>query len=158
MYKKILVAVDGSQTAHAALNSALQLAGEAKGRVLLVHVVNELSYFNGHESYGIYLAELIEIAQKAGNKILDDAFALASAVGATAERLFVEKHDEYLGDTIANAATNWGADLIVVGTHGRRGLGRLLLGSGAEQIIRFAPVPVLVVRSEDVDTDHPAKK
>ena len=50
---------------------------------------------------------------------------------------------------IANSAKLWHADLIVVGTHGRRGVGRLLMGSGAEKIIREAPVPVLVVRAAD---------
>ena len=50
---------------------------------------------------------------------------------------------------IANAAREWTADLIVLGTHGRRGIGRVLLGSGAEQIIRLPPVPVLVIRSSD---------
>jgi len=51
-----------------------------------------------------------------------------------------------LGETVAIQAREWKADLIVVGTHGRKGLGRVLLGSGAEQVIRTAPVPVLVVR------------
>ena len=49
---------------------------------------------------------------------------------------------------VADEARRWNADLIVVGTHGRRGVGRMLLGSGAEQVIRMAPVPVLVIRSE----------
>jgi nucleotide-binding universal stress UspA family protein len=47
---------------------------------------------------------------------------------------------------VSDAAKRWNADLIVVGTHGRRGVGRVLMGSGAEQIIRLAPVPVLVIR------------
>jgi nucleotide-binding universal stress UspA family protein len=51
-----------------------------------------------------------------------------------------------LGDKVAGEATAWEADLVVVGTHGRKGVSRALLGSGAEQIIRFAPVPVLVMR------------
>ena len=52
-----------------------------------------------------------------------------------------------LGDTVADAARDWGADLVVLGTHGRRGVGRVLLGSGAEQVIRCASVPVLIVRN-----------
>jgi nucleotide-binding universal stress UspA family protein len=54
-----------------------------------------------------------------------------------------------LGEAVAREAQQWDADLIAVGTHGRRGLGRVLLGSGAEQIIRVAPVPVLVIRGEE---------
>jgi nucleotide-binding universal stress UspA family protein len=53
-----------------------------------------------------------------------------------------------LPEVVADEARRWQADLIVVGTHGRRGVGRMLLGSGAEQVIRMAPVPVLVIRSE----------
>jgi nucleotide-binding universal stress UspA family protein len=57
---------------------------------------------------------------------------------------------------VAEAARQWKADLVVVGTHGRRGVGRMLLGSGAEQVIRLAPVPVLVIRSEMERESKPA--
>jgi nucleotide-binding universal stress UspA family protein len=152
MYKKILVAVDGSETSNKALNAALQMAQESHGKVHIIHVVNELSYFSGHESYGARLAEVIEIAQKAGNKILDDAVDAATAAGVAAERVYVERYGAGLGDIVSTAATRLSADLIVVGTHGRRGMGRLMLGSGAEQIIRYAPIPVLVVRSSEAKT------
>jgi nucleotide-binding universal stress UspA family protein len=62
--------------------------------------------------------------------------------------MLFDKLGERLAETVANGAKDWGAELIVLGTHGRRGVGRLLMGSGAEQIIRLAPVPVLVVRDE----------
>lgn len=71
-------------------------------------------------------------------QILDDAMATAAGVGA----------DTVLVEAVAEAARPWKADLVVVGTQGRRGVGRMLLGSGAEQLIRRAPVPVLVIRSE----------
>ena len=61
-----------------------------------------------------------------------------------------------LGETAADAAKRWNADLLVVGTHGRRGIGRMLLGSGAEQIIRLAPVPTLVVRAPENAPAAPA--
>jgi nucleotide-binding universal stress UspA family protein len=51
-------------------------------------------------------------------------------------------------DLVAAAAKSWSVELVVIGTHGRRGLGRLLLGSDAEQILRLSPVPVLLVRQE----------
>lgn len=75
----------------------------------------------------------------------------ARAAGVAADNLLFEKYGESLGETVASEAMRWNADLIVVGTHGRRGVGRLLLGSGAEQVIRLAPTPVLVVRSADSD-------
>ena len=69
------------------------------------------------------------------------------AAGVVAETALLEGLDLRLGDVVADDARAWSADLVVVGTHGRRGVGRVLLGSGAEQIIRQAPVPVLAVRS-----------
>ncbi len=149
MYKKILIAVDGSETSKKALDAALQMARESGGKVQLLHVVNELGYFSGHDAYGAQIAELIELARQSGHKILDEAIDAATAAGVAAERVFVEKFTETLGDIVSATATRLGSDLIVVGTHGRRGIGRLLLGSGAEQIIRFASVPVLVVRTPE---------
>ena len=72
--------------------------------------------------------------------------AAARAAGVEADNMLFDKFGERLGETVAEAEKLWNADLIVVGTHGRRSLGRVLLGSGAEQIVRQAPVPVLVVR------------
>ena len=149
MYKKILVAVDGSDTSKKALDAALQMARESGGKVQLLHVVNELGYFSGHDAYGAQITELIELARQSGHKILDEAIDAATAAGVAAERVSVEKFTEALGDIVSATATRLGSDLIVVGTHGRRGIGRLLLGSGAEQIIRFASVPVLVVRTSE---------
>jgi nucleotide-binding universal stress UspA family protein len=149
MYKRILIPVDGSSTSNKALTAALQLARDASAQVRLIHVVDELAYLSGYEAYAAYSAELIEVAQKVSKKILDDSMAITQAAGVEADQMLFEKFGEHLGETVADAAKLWNADLIVVGTHGRRGIGRMFLGSGAEQIIRLAPVHVLVVRSED---------
>jgi nucleotide-binding universal stress UspA family protein len=154
MYKRILVPVDGSQTSNKALTAALQLARDASGQVRLMHLVDDLAYISGYEAYGAYSAELIAIAQKVGQKILDDALAIAKAAGVQADQMLFEKLGAHLGETVADASKRWNADLIVVGTHGRRGVGRMFLGSGAEQIIRLAPVHVLVVRSQDDEGHH----
>ena len=53
------------------------------------------------------------------------------------------------GEAVAEESTVWDADLVVVGTHGRRGLSRVLLGSGAESVLRLATVPVLVIRGDE---------
>jgi nucleotide-binding universal stress UspA family protein len=149
MYKRILMPVDGSHSSNKALIAALQLARDANAQVRLIHVVDELAYLSGYEAYFSYSAELLEIAQKIGKKILDDAMAIAQAAGVEVDQILLENIGEHLGETIADAAKRWDADLIVVGTHGRRGVGRFFLGSGAEQIIRLAPVHVLVVRSPE---------
>ena len=147
MYQRILVPVDGSGTANKALVAALQMARESGGRVRLVHVVEELAYLTGYEQYGGYSGELVSAMRDSGNKVLDDAMAIARSAGVPAESQLYDKLGERLAEVVADDARDWNADLVVVGTHGRRGLGRMLLGSGAEQILRLALVPVLVIRS-----------
>ena len=71
--------------------------------------------------------------------------------GIRAESLLIDQLGAHLAEAVAQEAVNWGASLVVVGTHGRRGIGRLLMGSGAEQVIRLAPCPVLVVRLQDAE-------
>ena len=87
--------------------------------------------------------------REAGSKILADALAIAQAAGVEVDTMLFDKLGGRLGETVADAAKLWNADLIVVGAHGRHGLGRSFIGSGAEQIIRLAPVHVLVVRDTD---------
>lgn len=147
MYKRILVPLDGSETANKALLTALQLARDSGGRVRLVHVIEELAYVSGYEQFGAYSGELFTAMHDTGTRVLQDGMALAHTAGVEADKLLFDNLGGRLAEVIANAAREWDADLIVVGTHGRRGVGRLLLGSGAEQIIRLAPVPVLVIRS-----------
>jgi nucleotide-binding universal stress UspA family protein len=158
MYQRILVPVDGSPTSNNALTAALNLARDASARVRLIHVVDELAYLGGYEAYGAYSAELIEIAQKVGGKILDDAMAIARSAGVEVDQMLFEKFGAHLGETVADAAKRWNADLIVAGTHGRRGIGRMFLGSGAEQIIRLAPVHILVVRSQESEGSKTARQ
>jgi nucleotide-binding universal stress UspA family protein len=147
MYKRILVAVDGSPTSNKALTAALRMARDSGGKVLLVHSLDELVYLSGFE----YSGEVITIARENAAKVLDDAMAIATAAGVPTDRKLVDQPGQRLGQTVSEAATAWDADLIVVGTHGRRGIGRVLMGSGAEQVIRMAPVPVLVIRGDGAD-------
>jgi nucleotide-binding universal stress UspA family protein len=151
MYRRIMVAVDGSATSNKALVAALEMASYSGGRSVLrlVHVLDEMAYLTGFDPYGAQSGQLIEMMREAGEKILSDALAVVQAADVPADTLLIDKFGERLGETIAEQAKNWNASLIVVGTHGRRRVGRMFLGSGAEQIIRLAPVPVLVVRSPE---------
>jgi nucleotide-binding universal stress UspA family protein len=149
MYKRILVPVDGSATATKALVAALQLARDGGGRVKLIHVVEELAFVDGFDMYGGQSGELLTVMREAGEKVLADAMAVAQSAGVEADQEVFDKFGVRLGEVVAEAARQWNADLVVLGTHGRRGIGRVLLGSGAEQIIRLAPTPVLVIRSSD---------
>jgi nucleotide-binding universal stress UspA family protein len=145
MYKRILVPVDGSETCEKALASALRLAEESEGCVHLVHVLDELAYLSGYESS----ADLLQVARDYAQKVLADAAQKARAAGVPADTKLMELPGGRLGELIAGEARNWQADLVVVGTHGRRGVSRVLLGSGAEQVLRLSPVPVLAVRSSE---------
>ena len=146
MYKRIVVPVDGSETAQKALVTALQMARESSGCVHLVHVVEGLTPMTA-DPYGAYSGDVIEVMRQSGRKILDDALALARSEGVQADTQLFDNFGERLAEVVADSATRFNADLMVVGTHGRRGIGRVLMGSGAEQIIRLSPVPVLVLRS-----------
>jgi nucleotide-binding universal stress UspA family protein len=145
MFKRILVPVDGSPTSNKALVAALQLARDAGGRVRLVHCFDELVYFTGFE----YSADLVAQAKTYAERVLQDATAIAGSAGVSSDTRLVDRPGQRLGEAVAEEARSFEADLVVVGTHGRRGLGRALLGSGAEQVIRLAPVPVLVVREPE---------
>ncbi|MGZ5180706.1 MAG: universal stress protein [Ramlibacter sp.] len=147
LYKRILVPVDGSEASNRALDAALQLARDSGGLVRAMHDLNELAYITPYEDS----AMTAESARGLAQQVLQGALAACEKAGVPADSRLVEAPGRRLGDTVAAEATDWQADLVVIGTHGRRGLQRLLLGSGAEQIIRLAPVPVLVVR----EAPHP---
>ena len=143
-FQKILVPVDGSSTSNKALDYALKLAQEDHSQVRALHAIDELGYLSSYE----YSGELMDTARKNGTQVLQNAVVAAQALNVPTDTKLVDQPGQRLGQTVADEAANWGADLIVVGTHGRRGVGRVLMGSGAEQIVRMATVPVLTVRSE----------
>jgi nucleotide-binding universal stress UspA family protein len=146
MFKRILVPLDGSDTSLNALQAASRIAAESGGELRLVHVMDRNAYLTGYDPSGAASGALYEALHSSAKQILVDGLAAARAAGAKADTAMVDELGTRLGDAVAKAATAWQADLIVVGTHGRSGPSRLLLGSGAEQIIRLAPVPVLVTR------------
>jgi nucleotide-binding universal stress UspA family protein len=149
VYQRILVPVDGSPTSDKALAAAIKMAQAFKAHVRLIHVVEETAYLAGYDPFGGYSGDLIRIMRESGEKILEQGKTAVQAAGVAVDILLLDKLGQRLGEAVANGAKQWNADLIVVGTHGRRGLGRLLMGSGAEQIIRQAPAPVLVVRAAE---------
>lgn len=143
-FQKILVPVDGSSTSNKALDYALKLAQEDHSQVRALHAIDELGYLSSYE----YSGELMATARKNATQVLQNAIVAAQALNVPADTRMVDQPGQRLGQTVADEAASWGADLIVVGTHGRRGVGRVLMGSGAEQIVRLATVPVLTVRGE----------
>ena len=147
MFKRILVPVDGSETSNKALVAALQLAREGDARVRVIHVLDEMAYLTGYE----FTTEALDQARRSAQKTVDDALAIAQSAGVAVDSRLLETPGRRLGDVVAEEARAFEADLVAVGTHGRRGVSRVLLGSGAEQVIRVAPVPVLAVRAPAAD-------
>ena len=146
VYKRILVPVDGSSTSKAGLNEALRLARDQKAKLKLIHIVDELMIFSSSEA-GLNIEPIIESMKRGGRRILARAAKLASARGIRPETELWENATGRVAEVLIGRAKRWRADLIVMGTHGRRGVNRLVLGSDAELVVRNSPVPVLLVRS-----------
>jgi nucleotide-binding universal stress UspA family protein len=146
VYTSILVPVDGSPTSDRGLQEAVKLAKLTGARLRLVHVVDQFIYATDMSGFGTMTADLIPLLRKAGEKILETAKARVEASGVPVDTALFDSFAGRVCDLVVAEAMNWHADLIVLGTHGRRGVGRVFMGSDAEQIVRLAPTPVLLVR------------
>lgn len=146
MYQRILVPVDGSPTSRAGLEEALRLAKATGGQLRLLHVVDEMMFVTSIPEFTAYTADLSRVLKEGGAEILANALAQAQAAGVPADTTLVDSGAGRVADVIVAQARSWPADLIVIGTHGRRGLRRLTLGSDAEEVVRSASAPVLLVR------------
>lgn len=146
MFKHILVAVDGSKTAQQALDEAIKLARQWQAQLRIVHVVDMVTLSWPESGYDA--TEVYESFRKEGRKVIEKAEETARAARVAAETKMIEldKLALHVADLIAAEADTWPADLIVIGSHGRRGVRRLLLGSVAEGVARIASKPVLLVR------------
>lgn len=147
MYEKILVAVDGSVTSLRGLDEAIKVAKSTGGRLLLVHVVDELVIATDYVPT-VYSAPIFEALRESGAKILAQAATVVRRADLSCEQKLVETLSGRVADEIVKQAREWRADLIVMGTHGRRGLKRLALGSDAEMVLRLSCVPVLLIREQ----------
>lgn len=151
MYQRILVPVDGSETSNCGLDEAIKLAKLTGARLRLIHSVDALTIGAGILPTAYYDDEVPPGNKEIGEQILEQARARAADSGVTVETLLFDSVLPRVPETVIEQAKAWKADLIVIGTHGRRGVGRILLGSDAEQIVRKAPVPVLLVRAPEVE-------
>jgi len=146
IYKRILVPVDGSPTSIAGLKEAVKLAKNLHAKLCLLHVVDETIVFNTPEG-GINVEPILDEMKRGGKRLLRRAEKLASALGVKPDSESRESAGERVADVIVERAKRLRSDLIVMGTHGRRGVSRMLMGSDAELVVRNAPAPVLLVRA-----------
>lgn len=150
MFKHILVGVDDSPTALQAVEAAAAIAKPLHARLELVHAIDE-AYLR--QARGISTEEMrnnfSHALQQEGQAALDRAAARARELGIEPLTRLVVSRTYRAAEQLANAATEVGADLLVVGSHGRRGVERLLLGSVAERLTRTATVSLLIVRGSE---------
>lgn len=141
--KVIVVATDFSPSAEAALDHALALAQTLKARVFLVHTY-QLPLIGFPDGV---VAASAELASRIINQAQDALSAsVAKRAGSGVEIVPILKQADPR-DGLLEVASEVSADLIVMGTHGRRGIARALIGSVAESLVRASPVPVLTVHA-----------
>jgi nucleotide-binding universal stress UspA family protein len=152
MYRRVLVPLDGSAISARGVREAAGLAKAQGARLRLLNVLDERFFLSDAEGYAMSNANVTELMaslRAAGQKALDEASKAALRQRVKVDTSLIEGRGRLVSDVILDEARKWRADLIVMGTHGRRGINRMLLGSDAERVLRSAPVPVLLVRSEE---------
>jgi len=143
-FRRILVATDFAESAEQALASAVQLARRHGAELILLHVYMDLP------AYPEITAGQVETIYEEQRRWIEAALE-RRARSARGEGLLARAllRTGPAASTIARTATDEGADLVVVGSHGRSGLDRLIVGSVAERVVRLATCPVLVVKSPE---------
>ncbi|WP_345795886.1 universal stress protein [Castellaniella sp. MT123] len=145
MYRQILVAVDGSEVANQAFEHAIGLAQQVGAKLLVIYIVEYPRTVYASEAFDVgpfYQAMLDE-----AKTVLDKAKARLSQAGVQGEVKMIDSGNigNSVADELEDAVKTLGADLVVMGTHGRRGFQRLMLGSVAEAFVRRSPVPVMLI-------------
>jgi nucleotide-binding universal stress UspA family protein len=144
MYHRIMVAVDGSDTSNRGLKEAIDLAKDQKAKLAIVHVIDLVVAFGAGQFPGAY----IDATRELGSRVIEHArkAALEAGIDVEIQSTEIVTSSYHVADTIAQMTHDWNADLLVVGTHGRRGVSHLLIGSVAERIVRVVTCPLLLVR------------
>lgn len=144
MFKHILVPIDGSATAHLAVEKAAGLAKAFGSRVTAIFVIDPYPFTGIGTDFAYGQAEYLSAATAEANAAIKDAKTAFEAAGLSAETSVVEAHATWRG--VVETAESSGADLIVMGSHGRSGLEKLVLGSVTQAVLSHTHLPVLVVR------------
>jgi len=143
-YKHILLPTDGSASADKAAETAVDLARRYGARLSIVSVIDPVPFISFPEGGGEALAYYLEAAEEGAKQGIEQAAARATAAGVNFDSQVLREHGP--APSIIGFAKHEGIDLIVMGSHGRRGLDSLLLGSVAHKVLTLSPVPVLVVK------------
>ena len=145
MFKKILVPSDGSQLAHKAAEFAADLAKQHGAQVVGVYVIDPFPYIGIGDASAVGLQAYMSEAKAAALQSLDDIRKACVARGVSFAGDTIERNVTYEG--ILDTADAENCDLIVMGSHGRKGMQALILGSVAQKVLTHAKMPVLIVKN-----------
>ncbi len=159
MFKKILVAFDGSEAAQRGLTTALALASDQQATLFVLNVVDGMPTrwcaYVDEQFRPARVEALLQGLHASGQKLLDEAQAVAARHGQATKALLIDARGRSVADVILAQTREIGAGIVVLGTHGREGMSRLVVGSAAESVLRHSDVPVLLVRApEGASTDR----
>jgi nucleotide-binding universal stress UspA family protein len=146
MFNHILVPIDGSETSMLAVSQASGLALAFGSRITLIHVIDNYPFIGVGADYALGQNEYLAAATSSANAALARGVAALAAEGLHSDQRVIDGHVVHEG--IVDTAVALHADLIVMGSHGRSGIEKLLLGSVTQRVLQEAPMPVLVVKTE----------
>lgn len=144
MFKKILVPTDGSELATSAVHTAAQMAKSQGGQVVGVYVIDPFPYIGIGDASAIALQSYLTESKRVAGEALDALAKVCAAEGVPFAGDTIERNVVFEG-VIATAKAE-GCDLIVMASHGRKGIARLLLGSETQHVLTHSHIPVLVLR------------
>lgn len=155
MYKHVFIAIDDSRTSQKALDEAIAVTRAHEATLVIAHAIDEqlVHVFHAGGVTTTSAKQLKKVLVTGGQDVLAKALEKARAAGIKTKTYLLKGHGQHTDDLIANAVKTSGADLLVVGSHGRRGVRRLLLGSIAENLVRKVDVSVLIVRGHRDDKE-----
>jgi nucleotide-binding universal stress UspA family protein len=144
VYKRILVPIDGSDASGLALREAIALAKDQNATIRIFHVVDLTTTYSSVSSP--HVVERQNALQAEGQKVVANGSEPVRAMGIQCDSKCISTFNKDICDLIENEANHWPADVIVIGTHGRRGIRRMFLGSVAEGLARISNKPLLLIR------------
>ncbi len=144
MFHHILVPIDGSETSMLAVSKASGLALAFGSRITLIHVIDNYPFIGVGADYALGQTEYLAAASAGARAARAHGVEALAAEGLHSDQRVVDGHVVHEG--IVDTAVGLGADLIVMGSHGRAGIEKLLLGSVTQRVLQDAPMPVLVVK------------
>ena len=145
MYRHLLIATDGSELAEKAVAQGLALAKELGAKVIALTVTEPFaSMVAGDAVYPTLIVEYDKAIELSAKKILAPVRNAAGKIGVPCETIHAK--EQYPAEGIVETAKARGCDLIVMASHGRRGVAKLLMGSQAAKVMAYSPIPVLICR------------